>query len=845
MTPAVSVIIPCQGRATHLKDTVSSVVAQTYRDWELILAVGGDATEFMKLGRRLVARHAHLRIRLIEHAGSGRSAALNTAVGQAVGRFILPLGAGDQIKPEMLNAAVSLLDARTNLGFVYTDQILLDGGNQVVSPGEFEVSRICRENLVPFCTLYRRELWDRVGGYKTNMRCGLEGWDLFVGAVECGFTGSWLSEALVYQRPMDSNSEEEASAHYAGYKAQIALNHPNLFDVSEVAAARAILAELPPEWSDLRAPMKIGQLLEYLERHPNNRHLLHYLALAQFRDGHIGDAVATLNMILAAHPMDEQARATLDKFGRDILRRPDQLTKKETPQTPRGPESSTIPAPVRSAPRSRATEAFASARWKDAVEACAQVISGSPDDAEILFILAQALAQLGKKDDALRAASHLMKLKPGERQYAALFSSLGGTTTAVAPDSPADLESPSTGRIVALISAYNEGDVIHHVIGDLIANGVDVYFLDNNSTDNTISEASKWLGKGLIKVERFPEDAGYAASCGKEYVWREVLRRKEELATQLGADWYLHADADEFRESPWPNKTLAEAIREVDLLGYNALNFALFNFRPTDNAFVPGSDVRLHLTAFEPGDWFDSVQIKAWKNTGCRVDLVGTGGHSVAFKNRKVFPVNFILRHYPIRSESHGRTKVFRDRIPRFNKQERAAGWHVQYNDYAEGKNTFLYDLSKLVAYDGSAVRAELLGRSSLDLLFLSSMANDSFIHRAPDFEALIAWIGRKLGMEEPLSPAILSKASQIHDSILQTQLFGEKELPLKVDEYLAGLLLALNQVKSAYARLQGNSRMALAAHTLERVLERRRQPSLREGATAQPATSAAPAVAA
>jgi len=169
----------------------------------------------------------------------------------------------------------------------------------------------------------------------------------------------------------------------------------------------------------------------------------------------------------------------------------------------------------------------------------------------------------------------------------------------------------------------------------------------------------------------------------------------------------------------------------------------------------------------------------------------------------------------------------------------------VQYNDFANGKSTFLHDRSKLVAYDSNAARAELLGRSSLDLLFLSSMAKDSFIHRAPDPDALLAWMGRKLGMTEPLAPAIFSQASQIHDSILPTQAFGEKELPLKVDEYLAGLLLALNQVKSAYARLQGNSRMALAAHTLERVLERRRPPNLRADAIARPAASDTPAAAA
>jgi hypothetical protein len=66
----------------------------------------------------------------------------------------------------------------------------------------------------------------------------------------------------------------------------------------------------------------------------------------------------------------------------------------------------------------------------------------------------------------------------------------------------------AAGRIVALIAAHNEGDVIYHVLGDLIANGVAVYFIDNGSTDNTVAEAERWLGRGLLRIEHFPEDCG-------------------------------------------------------------------------------------------------------------------------------------------------------------------------------------------------------------------------------------------------------------------------------------------------------------------------------------------------
>jgi glycosyltransferase involved in cell wall biosynthesis len=262
--------------------------------------------------------------------------------------------------------------------------------------------------------------------------------------------------------------------------------------------------------------------------------------------------------------------------------------------------------------------------------------------------------------------------------------------------------------IVAIIAAHNEDDVIYHVIGDLIKQGIQVYFIDHCSTDNTVQEASKWIGKGLMHIERFPEDAGYPQENKTSYIWRDILKRKEELALSLDADWFIHHDADEFRESPWPELTLYEAIKTVHDLGYNAIDFKILNFRPIDNSFVGGNDVRGFLKYYELGEESNRIQIKAWKKQSERVDLVSSGGHEVRFTGRQVFPVQFVLRHYPIRSQSHGEKKVFKERQQRFDKGELKDGWHVQYNYFLED-HSFLYDEETLTLYNADTVRMQIL----------------------------------------------------------------------------------------------------------------------------------------
>ena len=134
-------------------------------------------------------------------------------------------------------------------------------------------------------------------------------------------------------------------------------------------------------------------------------------------------------------------------------------------------------------------------------------------------------------------------------------------------------------RVVAIIAAYNEGDIISAVIGHLVKNGIDVYLMDNHSTDDTVDQAKPWLGRGLMQIESFPSDAPSDFPLRGRFAWTAIRSRKQELARELRADWFIHHDADEIREGPWPGVNFKDAIQWVDTLGYNCIDFRTFKFR--------------------------------------------------------------------------------------------------------------------------------------------------------------------------------------------------------------------------------------------------------------------------
>lgn len=220
-------------------------------------------------------------------------------------------------------------------------------------------------------------------------------------------------------------------------------------------------------------------------------------------------------------------------------------------------------------------------------------------------------------------------------------------------------------RVVALLAVRNEELYLEKCLTHLFGQGVEACVIDNDSTDRTLEIAKKFLGNGVMRIENY--------YYGGFYDWYGLLKLKEELSYEIEADWFIHQDADEIREAPLPFNNLREAIWEVDRLGYNAINFDEFVFVPTDETDTfEGED---YVSAMKYYYFFKPAklpQVKAWKKT-IPINLAEKAGHQVKFANRKIFPINFILRHYIFLSKNHGISK-YCNRV--FSPEELKRGWH-------------------------------------------------------------------------------------------------------------------------------------------------------------------------
>ncbi len=104
MDDLVSVIIPTFNRAYRLPTTLASVLAQTHRNWELVLVDDGSTDNT----REVVAAVGDERIRYFNQENKGQSAARNHGLDEARGEYIVFLDSDNEFEPTLLEKEVAL-----------------------------------------------------------------------------------------------------------------------------------------------------------------------------------------------------------------------------------------------------------------------------------------------------------------------------------------------------------------------------------------------------------------------------------------------------------------------------------------------------------------------------------------------------------------------------------------------------------------------------------------------------------------------------------------------------------------------------------------------------------------
>ncbi len=120
-TPLVSTIIIFLNEAAFLEEAIESVFAQSYSNWELLLADDGSTDESTAIAKRYADRFPE-RVRYLEHAGHenrGMSATRNLGIREARGQYVAFLDGDDVWFPNKLERQVALMEQHPSAAMLY------------------------------------------------------------------------------------------------------------------------------------------------------------------------------------------------------------------------------------------------------------------------------------------------------------------------------------------------------------------------------------------------------------------------------------------------------------------------------------------------------------------------------------------------------------------------------------------------------------------------------------------------------------------------------------------------------------------------------------------------------
>ena len=186
--PKISVVVPAFNAEGFIGETIESVLAQSFEDWELIVVDDGSEDRTAEI----VAAYSAPRIRLIRQDNQGQSAAQNRGFAERRGGFVNFLDADDLLTPVALERLMATLEAHPRACASYGEFVTIDESGQrhgtplidrAVNrsrPSGDLLETLLKRNLFANCglILFRAECVERAGGFRADIRLA-QAWEMY------------------------------------------------------------------------------------------------------------------------------------------------------------------------------------------------------------------------------------------------------------------------------------------------------------------------------------------------------------------------------------------------------------------------------------------------------------------------------------------------------------------------------------------------------------------------------------------------------------------------------------------------------------------------------------------
>lgn len=193
----VSVIIPVYNMEKFLRETLDSVLASDYPNFEVVLMDDGSSDTSLDIAQEYASKDKRMQVHV--QANAGPCAARNHAISLARGTYILPVDADNRITPTFISHAVAEIEKDPEVKVVCPRaEFIGDRSGEWTLP-PFSLRLLARRNMIDTCALYRKADWERIGGYCEEI-IAREDWEFWISMLKDGGKVVRLPQVELYYR---------------------------------------------------------------------------------------------------------------------------------------------------------------------------------------------------------------------------------------------------------------------------------------------------------------------------------------------------------------------------------------------------------------------------------------------------------------------------------------------------------------------------------------------------------------------------------------------------------------------------------------------------------------------
>lgn len=208
----VSIVVPCYAQAEYLPDALDSVLAQTNTNWECIIVNDGSPDNTEEIADEYCMKDK--RFSYLKKENGGLSSARNAGIRNTKGSFIVNLDADDIIDKSYVQLCLAEFAKGCAVQIVYSEAQKFGAVNEKWELAEYSYDRILVTNMIFCSAMFKKEDWEKYGGFDESLKRGSEDWEFWVRILNEGSKVFRIPQILFYYRIKPTSMFKEMTEQY-------------------------------------------------------------------------------------------------------------------------------------------------------------------------------------------------------------------------------------------------------------------------------------------------------------------------------------------------------------------------------------------------------------------------------------------------------------------------------------------------------------------------------------------------------------------------------------------------------------------------------------------------------